>query len=187
MNDSSPAAVTRERPAMTDAVEVAYREVASPVGTLLLAATPAGLVRVAFADEGVEAVLQSLTDLLGPNLVAGPGRLDEAARQLAEYFGGRRTAFDLPLDLSGVGGFRRDVLDRLAEVPFGRTVSYAALAARAGRPRAVRAVGSACAANPLPIVIGCHRVVRSDGGLGGYAGGLAAKRFLLELERRPGD
>jgi len=111
-----------------------------------------------------------------------PARLAPAARQLEEYFSGHRTAFDLPLDLRLSGGFRRDVLTRLREVAYGTTASYASLAAAAGSPRAVRAVGTACATNPLPVVVPCHRVVRSDGALGGYVGGAEAKRTLLTLE-----
>ena len=115
-------------------------------------------------------------------MLRAPARLDPAARQLEEYFAGRRTAFDLPLDLRLSAGFRRDVLTHLREIGYGTTASYAALAAAAGSPRAVRAVGTACATNPLPVVVPCHRVVRSDGALGSYVGGVAAKRTLLDLE-----
>ncbi len=113
-----------------------------------------------------------------------PARLDETARQLEEYFAGRRREFDLPLDLRLAHGFRRHVLDELRDVGYGTTVSYSELAQAAGNPRAVRAVGSACATNPIPIVIPCHRVLRSDGSLGGYGGGLHVKRALLDLEQR---
>ncbi len=163
-------------------LEVSHRLVDSPFGPLLLAGTAAGLVKIGFAADGVEPTLRELAARLGDRLVAS-GRLEVAGRQLGEYFEGRRSRFELPLDLSLASGFRRTVLGCLAEVPYGRTTTYAALAAAAGSPRAVRAVGSACAANPLPLVIGCHRVLRSDGGLGGYAGGLAAKTWLLDLER----
>lgn len=165
-----------------EAVEVAYRIVDSPVGPLLLAATPSGLAEVGFAQHGVEPLLQALAGRVSPRLVESPDRLDRAAAQLREYFDGRRSRFDLALDLRVSGSFRRSVLERLAEVSYGSTTTYRALAAAAGSPQAVRAVGSACATNPLPIVIGCHRVLRSDGGLGGYAGGLGVKRFLLDLE-----
>ncbi|MEU6132101.1 methylated-DNA--[protein]-cysteine S-methyltransferase [Saccharopolyspora sp. NPDC047091] len=163
-------------------LDVAYRTVPSPVGELLLAATADGLVRVAFG--GTEEVLGALAERISPRVLHAPGRLDDAARQLDEYFAGRRTSFELALDRRLSRGFRRTVLARLAEVEYGRTASYAQLAAAAGSPRAVRAVGTACATNPLPIVVPCHRVVRSDGGAGGYVGGAAAKRTLLDLENR---
>ncbi len=163
-------------------LDVAFTTVASPVGPLLLAATEQGLVRVAYATEGHDTVLQVLADRISPRVLRAPARLDSAARQLEEYFAGHRTSFDLPLDLRLSAGFRRDVLTRLRGVAYGTTASYAALAAAAGSPRAVRAVGTACATNPLPVVVPCHRVVRSDGALGDYVGGVAAKRTLLDLE-----
>jgi methylated-DNA-[protein]-cysteine S-methyltransferase len=166
-----------------DLLDVAYRVVASPVGDLLLAATPAGIVRVAFAVEGHDAVLQQLADRISPRVLEAPGRLDAVARELDEYFAGRRHAFDLPLDRQLSSGFRRTVLERLADdVGYGTTASYSALAALAGSPRAVRAVGTACATNPIPVLVPCHRVVRSDGTPGNYRGGPAAKLALLELE-----
>jgi methylated-DNA-[protein]-cysteine S-methyltransferase len=166
-----------------DVLDVAYRTVDSPVGTLLLAATPAGLVRVAFSSEDLDTVLQNLSDRISARVLAAPGRLDDVARQLDEYFAGRRRGFDVPLDWQLSAGFRRNVLHRLAEdVDYGRTATYAALARLAGNPRAVRAVGTACATNPIPVVVPCHRVVRSDGSMGGYRGGPAAKRALLDLE-----
>ncbi len=106
----------------------------------------------------------------------------EAARELGEYFAGHRTAFELPLDLRLAHGFRRTVLDHLRRVDYGSTTTYAALAAQAGSPRAVRATGSACATNPLPLVVPCHRVLRSDGTVGQYAGGAEVKQALLRLE-----
>jgi len=164
-------------------LDIAYRTVDSPVGELLLAATPAGLVRVAFASEGLDAVLQNLADRISPRVLQAPARLDAVARQLDDYFAGRRHAFDVPLDWQLSTGFRRIVLAHLAvDVAYGRTASYATLAALAGNPRAVRAVGTACATNPIPVVVPCHRVVRSDGAMGGYRGGPAAKRALLDLE-----
>ncbi len=163
-------------------LDVAYSLHDSPVGTLLLAATPRGLLRVAFAVEDHERVLQTIADRISPRILRAPGRLDEASRQLDEYFAGRRREFALPLDRSLSAGFRREVQDHLPEIPYGRTESYAQVAALLGRPRAIRAVGSGCATNPLPLVLPCHRVLRSNGSLGGYAGGLAAKAALLELE-----
>ncbi|GAA1225495.1 methylated-DNA--[protein]-cysteine S-methyltransferase [Kitasatospora nipponensis] len=168
-------------------LDVAYRTLDSPVGSLLLAATERGLVRIAFAVQDHDAVLQVLSDTVSARILRAPGRLDESARQLEEYFAGRRRRFELPLDhrLSREG-FRRDVLTHLPEIGYGRTESYAEVAAAAGSPRAVRAVGTACAGNPLPLVVPCHRVVRSDGSPGQYAGGAQAKRLLLDLEAAAG-
>ncbi|PYI66133.1 cysteine methyltransferase [Arthrobacter livingstonensis] len=163
-------------------VDVAYRVVDSPVGPLLLAGTDVGLVRIAFAIEGHDAVLESLAATISPRVLRAPARLDAAARELDEYFGGSRHAFDLPLDLRLANGFRREVLAHLPEIGYGHTASYAAVAALTSSPRAVRAVGTACARNPLPLVVPCHRVVRSDGGRGSYLGGTAAKALLLDLE-----
>lgn len=163
-------------------LDVAFRTIDSPVGPLLLAATPLGLVRVAYQREGHDAVLQALASKISPRILAAPRRLDEAARQVEEYFAGHRTAFDIALDLRLSAGFRHTVLDHLAAISYGHTESYAEVAAATGHPGAVRAVGSACATNPLPVVVPCHRVVRSDGSLGGYLGGLEVKRTLLELE-----
>lgn len=161
---------------------VAYRTFASPIGTLLLAATPRGLVRVALPTEHEDTVLQDLADRLSPRILRHHARLDAVAAELDEYFAGRRRTFDLPLDMRLCRGFRREVLGALRQVGYGTTASYAQLAADAGRPRAVRAAATACATNPLPLVIPCHRVVRSDGSLGGYGGGAAMKRALLSLE-----
>jgi methylated-DNA-[protein]-cysteine S-methyltransferase len=164
-------------------VDVAYRTVDGPVGPLLIAATPTGLVRVAFASEGEDAVLQELADRISPRVLPLPARLDETARELEEYFGGRRRRFDVALDWQLSSGFRRDVLSHLAvDVAYGHTTSYAGLATLSGSPRAVRAVGTACATNPIPVVVPCHRVVRSDGSMGRYRGGEEAKHALLELE-----
>ena len=164
-------------------LDVAYRTVDTPVGPLLLAATEQGLVRVAYPNQGHDAVLQALADRVSPRVLHAPGRLDPVARQLDDYFAGRRQRFDVPLDWRLSTGFRSTVLHHLAiDVDYGHTASVAALAALAGNPKAVRAVGTACATNPLPVVVPCHRVVRSDGAIGNYAGGVEAKRTLLELE-----
>lgn len=166
-----------------DLLDVAYRTVDSPVGSLLIAATPVGLVRVAFSSEGHDAVVQTLSDRISSRLLHAPKRLDAVARQLDEYFAGRRRAFDVPLDWQLSKGFRRVVLSHLAvDVGYGTTASYASLARLSGSPKAIRAVGTTCATNPIPVVVPCHRVVRSDGALGGYRGGPAAKRALLDLE-----
>lgn len=163
-------------------LDVAYRTLDTPVGTLLLAATPKGLVRVAYAREDHDLVLERLARDVSPRILQAPARLDVVAREIDEYFAGRRSAFDVPLDLQLSHGFRRKVLSHLPEIGYGKTASYAEIAKAAGSPRAVRAVGSACATNPLPVVLPCHRVVRSDGTLGQYVGGVQAKETLLALE-----
>jgi len=163
-------------------LDVAYRTVDSPVGPLLLAATDAGLVRVAYASENHDTVLQALADRISPRVLSAPARLDAPARELDEYFGGRRRGFDLPLDWRLSAGFRRAVLSHLAEIGYGQTASYAAVAALAGNPKAFRAAATACATNPLPVVVPCHRVIYSDGRIGRYLGGPEAKRALLTLE-----
>ncbi|MFJ2867611.1 methylated-DNA--[protein]-cysteine S-methyltransferase [Kitasatospora sp. NPDC087314] len=163
-------------------VDVAYTTVDSPLGSLLLAATPKGLVRVAYASEDHDRVLDTLGHKLSPRILRAPSRLDAAARELDEYFTRRRKTFDLPLDLSLSHGFRRTVQQHLPEIAYGQTRSYRQVAELVGNPKAVRAVGTACATNPLPVVIPCHRVLRTDGTLGGYIGGLDAKTALLDLE-----
>lgn len=175
-------AAFRKRASSEGLVDVAYRVIDSPVGRLLLAGTEAGLVRVAFASEGHDAVLESLAATISPRVLADPARLDAAAKELEEYFDRRRRHFDLALDFRLAHGFRREVLSHLQEIGYGRTASYAAVAALTSSPRAVRAVGTACARNPLPLVVPCHRVVRSDGGQGAYLGGMEAKSLLLALE-----
>lgn len=164
-----------------DLLDVAYRTLDTSIGRLLLASTPLGLVRVAFLS-GDEDVLATLAQRISPRILHAPARLDGAATEIEEYLAGRRTEFDLPLDLRLADGFRRQVIEHLREIGYGRRESYATVAAAVGSPKAVRAVGSACARNPLPLVIPCHRVVRTDGSFGQYAGGMAAKATLLELE-----
>jgi len=163
-------------------LDVAYTTISSPVGTLLLAATPKGLVRVAFDLEDHDRVLEALSRRLSPRVLRAPQRLDAAARELDEYFGGQRRAFDLPLDLSLSAGFRKLVQRHLPEIGYGQTRTYGQVAELVGNPRAVRAVGTACATNPLPVVLPCHRVLRADGTPGGYVGGTTAKQALLRLE-----
>lgn len=166
-------------------LDVAYSTMHSPVGLLLLAATERGIVRVAFADGdgGVDAELSALAARLGPRILQSTTRLGEAVVQLGEYFAGGRREFDLPLDLQlANGAFRREVIEALPSIGYGSTASYADIARATGRPHAVRAVGTACALNPLPLVIPCHRVIRTDGSPGSYAGGPQAKRRLLDLE-----
>jgi methylated-DNA-[protein]-cysteine S-methyltransferase len=186
--DADDGALTRlherlEREAdSADMLDVAYRTIDTPVGTLLLAATTAGLVRVAYDVEGHDAVLAGLADRISPRVLRAPSRLDSVARQIDEYFAKRRKAFEVTVDLRLAEGFRRNVIEHLREIGYGHRESYATVAAAIGNPRAVRAVGTACAHNPLPVVIPCHRVVRSDGSTGLYVGGPLAKSTLLDLE-----
>ncbi|MDQ1630366.1 MAG: methylated-DNA-[protein]-cysteine S-methyltransferase [Frankiaceae bacterium] len=180
-NDRLTARLT-EAAAAEQLLDVAYRLLDSPLGPVLVAATPAGLVRVAYAVEDHDAVLTQLAATVSPRVLHAPGRLDTVATELDEYFNGKRQRFDLPLDLQLSKGFRRTILTHLQDIGYGRTASYTAVAAAAGNPKAVRAVGTACAMNPVPIVVPCHRVLRSDGSVGQYLGGTAAKRALLALE-----
>jgi methylated-DNA-[protein]-cysteine S-methyltransferase len=174
---------TLERAAQSEGLlDVAYRTIDSPVGPLLLAATPRGLVRVAYDVEDHDRVLAALASRLSPRVLRAPERLDPAARELDEYFAGRRRSFDLPLDLSLSTGFRLLVQQRLPSIGYGTTSSYRQVAELVGNPKAVRAVGTACATNPLPLVLPCHRVLRADGTPGGYVGGAAVKTALLNLE-----
>jgi methylated-DNA-[protein]-cysteine S-methyltransferase len=163
-------------------LDVAYTTIDSPVGRLLLAATPRGLVRVAYEIEDHDAVLDALSRRLSRRVLQAPRRLDQAARQLDEYFSRQRRVFELPLDLSLSSGFRELVQRHLPKIGYGQTRTYGQVAALVGNPKAVRAVGTACATNPLPLVVPCHRVLRTDGTLGGYVGGSLAKRALLSLE-----
>lgn len=163
-------------------LDIAYRTVDTPVGQLLIAATPLGLIRVAYPAQGHDAVLTALAEQVSPRVLFAPAKLDDAARQFDDYFTRRRHGFDLAVDLQLASGFRRAVLERLPDVRYGRTVSYGELAAEVGHPRAARAVGTACATNPVPLVIPCHRVVLGDGSPGAYVGGPDVKRVLLDLE-----
>lgn len=163
-------------------VDVAYRIVDSPLGSLLLASTQNGLARVAFESEDHDRILELLSEKLGSRILRDAKRLDAAARQLDEYFSGQRQGFELALDLTLSTDFRRQVQLQLGQIAYGQTCSYAQMAQQIGKPKAVRAVGSACATNPIPIVLPCHRVLRTDGSLGGYLGGLEAKSELLKLE-----
>jgi methylated-DNA-[protein]-cysteine S-methyltransferase len=162
-------------------VDVGWAVEDTPVGPLMLAATSAGVVRIGFGQE--ERVLDELASEVSPRVVHLPGRLDEVRRELEEYFAGRRRSFDVPVDRRLSRGYRRTVLEALSrEVPYGQTVSYKELAERTGNPKASRAVGSAMATNPIPIVVPCHRVLRTGGALGGYGGGLDTKVWLLRHE-----
>lgn len=164
-------------------LDVATRTVDSPVGPLLLAATAQGLLRVAYEREDFDGVLDTVASTVSPRILRDRGRLDPAARELEEYFAGTRQRFDLPLDHALSRGFRLRVQEFLPSIGYGSTLSYGQVAAQVGNPRASRAVGTACATNPLPIVVPCHRVLRGDGSPGGYVGGPDAKTTLLALER----
>ena len=180
----APAAeLLAERAAAEGLLDVAYATVDSPLGPLVVAATPRGLVRVAYTESRSESeVLEHLAARLSPRILEAPARLDRARRELDEYFEGERKGFDLPIDWSLTRGFAGEVLRQTARIGFGKTSTYAEVASRAGSPRAVRAAGNALGANPLPVVVPCHRVLRTGGALGGYTGGIERKQFLLRLE-----
>jgi methylated-DNA-[protein]-cysteine S-methyltransferase len=181
-----PAASGRElaeRAAADGLLDVAYASVDSPLGPLVVAATPRGLVRVAYTEPGsADDVLEDLAARVSPRMLEAPERLDEPRRELDEYFAGHRKGFDLPIDWSILRGFTLKVLRETARIDFGELRSYAEVATAAGSPRAVRAAGNALGANPMPVVVPCHRVVRTGGALGGYTGGVERKEFLLHLE-----
>jgi methylated-DNA-[protein]-cysteine S-methyltransferase len=172
-----------ERAAHEHLLDVAYTTLDSPVGPVLVAATRRGLVRISFGaiyDE--EAVLADLSARVSPRVVEAPSYFDAVRRELDEYFHGQRTRFDLPLDWSLTGGFGRRVLEHTARIPYGDVSTYKEVAAKAGSPQGARAAGNALGSNPIPIVVPCHRVLHSGGGLGGYGGGVDRKEFLLKLE-----
>ena len=164
-------------------LDVAYTTLETPVGDLLVAATRRGVVRISYLDWfDRDATLATLAERVSPRVIESPARLDGLRRELDEYFEGRRREFEVPLDRALLGPFARKVLGRTAKIPYGQVSTYSEVAAAAGSPRASRAAGNALARNPIPIVIPCHRVLRSGGGMGGYAGGLDRKARLLALE-----
>ncbi len=165
-------------------VDVAYATTDSPLGPIMLAATARGLVMVAYVLDGIEPRLERLAREVSPRVLEVPSRLDRQRRELEEYFSGARRDFDAPIDWRLISGFARAVLERTAAIPFGSASTYGAVAADVGSPRGARATGNALGGNPIPIVIPCHRVLRSGGALGGYTGGVERKRFLLDLESR---
>ena len=177
---SAAIAAFRRRAAEEGLLEVAYAELDSPLGPLTVFVTPRGLVRVGYAAADDE--VPEVAERLSPRMLAAPERTDDVRRELDDYFAGRRRSFDLPLDWSLVRGFAGSVLQATARIPFGAVSTYREVAEEAGSPRAYRAAGNALGSNPIPIVVPCHRVLHSGGGLGGYTGGLARKRFLLRLE-----
>jgi methylated-DNA-[protein]-cysteine S-methyltransferase len=167
--------------------DVAYAHADSPLGPLLLASTPRGLACVSysqFRDEGE--TLERLAARLSPRVIEAPARLDDIRRQLDDYFAGRRHSFEIPIDWGLVGDFGRRVLGRTAAIPYGSVATYGDVARAIGSPRAARATGNALGANPMPIVVPCHRVVASGGKMGGYTGGIERKQLLLTLERGGG-
>lgn len=182
--DALAAASSRFLAAAAAEADVVYAELDSPVGPMVAAATPKGLARLAYRDVngGLDEVLEGLAAKVSPRVVEAPARMDAIRRELDEYFAGRRRSFDLPLDLTLAAPFGREVLLACARIPFGATSTYGAVAADAGRPAASRATGNALGANPVPIVVPCHRVLRTGGGIGGYTGGLEIKEHLLRLE-----
>jgi methylated-DNA-[protein]-cysteine S-methyltransferase len=171
-----------QRVAAEGLADVSYTAADSPFGTLLLAATKRGLVRLAFPEESLDGMLEGLARRISPRIVEAPEALEDVRRELDEYFSGQRRGFELALDWRLMGPFTQRVLRITSEIPYGGVLSYAEVAADAGSPRGFRAAGNALGSNPIPIVIPCHRVLRSGGSLGGYGGGLHRKRFLLELE-----
>jgi methylated-DNA-[protein]-cysteine S-methyltransferase len=172
-----------ERALAGDLVDVAYAHAESPVGDLLLASSARGLLTVSYLDTRDESVvLERLAKRVSPRVLEAPARLDEARRQLEDYFEGRRHEFDLPIDWALVGDFGRRVLGRTAAIPFGKVSTYGEVARDIGSPGAARATGNALGANPMPIVVPCHRVLAAAGGLGGYTGGTERKETLLRIE-----
>jgi methylated-DNA-[protein]-cysteine S-methyltransferase len=176
------AAALARRAEEAGVLDVAFGALDSPLGQLTLFVTSRGLLRVAYANESPEAVLDEVAARVSPRILRAASRTDAARRQLEAYFEGKRQRFDLKVDWSLVRGFATDVLRQTARIPFGAVRSYGQVAAQAGSPRAARAAGNALGSNPIPIVVPCHRVLHADGGLGGYSGGLDRKRFLLALE-----
>jgi methylated-DNA-[protein]-cysteine S-methyltransferase len=174
-----------ERAAKEGLLDVAYTTADTPFGKLLLASTPKGLVRVGLPNQDADELLVDLAQRVSTRVLEAPAGLDEVRRELDLYFDGKLDRFDLPLDWRLSAGFRLKVLRAIARIPYGETRSYTQMATRAGNERAVRAAGTACGRNPIPVVVPCHRVLRSGGGLGGYGGGLPMKRALLQLEGVP--
>jgi len=172
----------KQRAAKEGLLDVAYASTDSPFGPLLLAKTERGLVRVGLPNQDADELLVDLAERVSPRLLEVPAELDETRRELDRYFEGKLDRFDLPLDWSLSSGFRLRVQQAIVGIPYGKTASYTEMAGKAGNERAVRAAGTACGSNPLPLVVPCHRVLRSSGGLGGYGGGLPMKQALLELE-----
>jgi methylated-DNA-[protein]-cysteine S-methyltransferase len=171
-----------ERASEEGLLDVAYTTTDSPFGPLLLASTPRGLVRLGLPNQDSDELLEDLSARLSPRVLEAPKQLEAVRRELDLYFEGDLDRFDLPLDWSLSAGFRRRVLRAINRIPYGQTRNYTEMARKAGNERAVRAAGTACGSNPIPLVVPCHRVLRTSGALGGYGGGLPMKQALLELE-----
>jgi methylated-DNA-[protein]-cysteine S-methyltransferase len=187
-DDDAQRAAARFAENAADAVDVAYAEVDAPIGSLLAVSTPRGLLALLFHRGDDDVMLERIAAKVSPRILEVPGRLDPVRRQLDEYFAGTRRHFDMRLDWSLSRGFGRKVLEVTNRIPYGSTSTYQTVAGKAGSPRGARAAGNALGANPIPIVVPCHRVLHRDGGLGGYGGGLETKEFLLRLEgARGGD
>jgi methylated-DNA-[protein]-cysteine S-methyltransferase len=182
LDDERLAADLARRSEAAGLLDVAYATMSSPLGELTVFVTSRGLLRIAYDNEGGDAVMAEVAERLSPRILRVAKRTDEARRQLDGYFASDRRSFDLPVDWSLVHGFARGVLRATAAVPFGQVTTYGRMARAAGSPRAARAAGNALGSNPIPIVVPCHRVLHADGGLGGYSGGLDRKRILLALE-----
>jgi methylated-DNA-[protein]-cysteine S-methyltransferase len=172
----------KARAAEEGLLDVAYTTADSPFGPLLLAQTKKGLVRVGLPNQDSDELLVDLAERVSPRVMEAPKELDEVRRELDLYFEGKLDSFDLPLDWQLSGGFRQRVLRAINRIPYGQTRSYTEMARKAGNERAVRAAGTACGSNPIPLVVPCHRVLRTGGALGGYGGGLPMKEGLLQLE-----
>jgi methylated-DNA-[protein]-cysteine S-methyltransferase len=181
----------RSRQAARDLVEAAAREglldvaygfADSPFGRLTVAVTPQGLIRLDYPDRDLDETLEELASEVSPRILESPRATGPIRRELDEYFAGKRRRFSTPVDLSPLHGFRRKVLEHTARIPYGTVSTYAEVAARAGSPRGMRAAGNSLGSNPVPIVVPCHRVLRTGGGLGGYTGGVDRKVTLLRLE-----
>lgn len=168
------------RAGLENLVDVAYATVDSPLGPLVAAATKKGLVCLHYGDD--DAALQELARKISPRVMHVPGKLDDVRRELDEYFDEHRKRFDFRIDWRLMGPFQQRVLKATYRIPFGKVATYRDVATKAGAPSGSRAAGNALGANPIPIVVPCHRVVRTGGSLGGYTGGLHRKEFLLELE-----
>jgi methylated-DNA-[protein]-cysteine S-methyltransferase len=178
---AAPDATARFLEAAEDLVDVAYAKIDSPLGQWLVASTDRGLVRIAFHGD-LDDVLEDISERVSPRILEMPAKLDDVRREFDEYFEGKRQDFEIPLDWSLVKGFNLKVLRATAKIPFGSVSTYKNMATAAGSPRAARAAGNALHNNPIPLVVPCHRVLYSDGGLGGYGGGLPMKEYLLKLE-----
>jgi methylated-DNA-[protein]-cysteine S-methyltransferase len=183
--DVDPAAVTARLAARADAdglLDVTWDTLDTPLGELAVFLTSRGVVRLSYGNEPMADTLDELASRVSPRILRSPRRTDQARRELDAYFSGRLRHFTTPVDWSLTRGFTRGVLAATARVPYGETASYGEVAAEAGSPRAARAAGNALSANPIPIVVPCHRIIHGNGGIGGYTGGLERKRFLLRIE-----